>query len=82
MVEDVNRTQTTISVIVRMQDLMHGSEPDCIDLPVTCSMSGFFTLLSSDGAGRISQRIGKEVRIVKGDMRNLQDDRSSAKLIV
>lgn len=69
MAEWVNRTQATISVIVRIQDTMLVSGPDGIDLPGTLIMTGFFALLSSDGAGRISLRIGKQVRIVKSDMR-------------
>jgi hypothetical protein len=45
------------------------SGPDSIDLPGTPFMTGFFALLSSDGAGSISLRIGKQVWIVKGVMR-------------
>jgi hypothetical protein len=69
MAKGVNRTQTMISVIVRIKDMMPVSGPDSIDLPGTPFMTGFFALLSSDGAGSISLRIGKQVRIVKGDMR-------------
>jgi hypothetical protein len=47
---------------------MPASGPDSIDLPETQIMTGLLLLLSSDGAARISLRIGKEVPVVKSVM--------------
>jgi carbon monoxide dehydrogenase subunit G len=68
MAEYVKRTQTTISGIVRKRDTMIVTRPGSIGLSGTLIMTGFFSLVSSVGEGRISLRIGKQVRIVKRDM--------------
>jgi len=58
-----------ISVIDRARDPMLVPGTEGIDLQDTDIMTGFFTLFSSDGARNMSLRIGKEVRLVKSDMK-------------